>query len=113
MLVALFAVTGLWLFRVVLFDENFHTVIPDAIYRSAQPSPGTLDRRIRELGLRSVITLSADEEGVSRFETKNSVIGSHGVNFHMIRLTVSMPPRATLQQLVHLLDTAKRPLLLH
>jgi len=112
-LVVLFTVTGLWLFRGVMFDENFHAVIPTEIYRSAQPSPGTLERRIRELGLRSVINLRADEDESSRFETESAAIESHGVNLHLIRLSVFMPPRATLRRLVHLLDTAKRPLLLH
>jgi protein tyrosine phosphatase (PTP) superfamily phosphohydrolase (DUF442 family) len=112
-LAALFAVTGLWVFRAVLFEENFHAVIPNAIYRSAQPSPGTLERRIRELGLRSVINLRGDEDKGSRFEAEKAVIESHRGDFHVIRLTVFMPPRATLRQLVHLLDTAKRPLLLH
>lgn len=112
-LAALFAVTGLWVFRSVLFDENFHAVIPKAIYRSAQPSPGTLERRIKELGLRSVINLRADEDEVSLFEAEKAVIEAHRGDFHVIRLSVFMPPRATLRQLVHLLDTAKRPLLLH
>jgi len=97
----------------VLFDENFHAVVPNVVYRSAQPSRAVLERLTRELGLRSVINLRADEDKASRFEAEKAVIASHRVDFHLIRLSVFMPPRATLRQLVHLLDTARRPLLLH
>jgi protein tyrosine phosphatase (PTP) superfamily phosphohydrolase (DUF442 family) len=111
--VALFAVTGLWLFRDPLFRGNFHTVIPNEVYRSAQLSPKTLERRIRELRLRSVINLRTNEKKASWFKGEQEVTEGHGVDLHLVRLSVFMPPRGTLQQLVHLLDTARRPLLLH
>jgi len=111
--VALFAVIGAWFFRGPLFHGNFHTVIPNEVYRSAQLSPGTLGRRIREFRLRSVINLRSDDETRSRFKGEQEVTEVHGADFHLIRLSVFMPPRKTLQQLVHLLNTARRPLLLH
>jgi len=111
--VALFAVTGLWLFRGPLFRGNLHTVIPNEVYRSAHQSPEALERRIRELSLRSVINLRTDEKTRSWSKTEQEVTEVHGVDLHLIRLSVFMPPRGTLQQLVHLLNTARRPLLLH
>ena len=113
-LVALSAVAGVWLFRGPLFCGNLHTVISNEVYRSAQPSPGALERRIRELSLRSVINLRTSEKGASWFKTEHAVTEARGVDFHLIRFGGDfMPPRATLRQLVHLLDTARRPLLLH
>jgi protein tyrosine phosphatase (PTP) superfamily phosphohydrolase (DUF442 family) len=111
--VLLFAVTGLWLFRGALFLGNFHMVIPNEVYRSAQPSPKTLEHRIREFSLRSVINLRTNEKKRAWFKAEQKVTETHGVDLHLIRLSVFMPPRGTLQQLVHLLDTARRPLLLH
>jgi protein tyrosine phosphatase (PTP) superfamily phosphohydrolase (DUF442 family) len=111
--VALLAATGLWLFREPLFLGNFHTVIPNEVYRSAQLSPEALEHRIRELSLRSVINLRTNEKTRSWFNSEQEVAKAHGVDLHLIRLSVFMPPRGTLQQLVHLLDTARRPLLLH
>ena len=72
-----------------------------------------LEHRIRELSLRSVINLRTSERGTSWLKAEQEVTEVHGVDFHLIRLSVFMPPRATLQQLVRLLDTARRPLLLH
>ena len=111
--VTLFAVTGLWLFRGPLFRGNFHTVIPNEVYRSSQLSPKTLERRIRENSLRSVINLRTSEKTRSWFKTEQEMTEVHGVDLHLIRLSNFMPPRGTLQQLVHLLNTASRPLLLH
>jgi protein tyrosine phosphatase (PTP) superfamily phosphohydrolase (DUF442 family) len=111
--VALFAVTGFWLFRGPLFHGNFHTVIPNEVYRSSQLSPKVLERRIRELSLRSVINLRTNEKTRSWFKGEHGVAEAHGVDLHLIRLSVFMPPRGTLQELVHLLNTARRPLLLH
>ena len=111
--VALFAATGIWLFRGYLLNGNFHTVIPNEVYRSGQLSPEVLERRIRELSLHSVINLRTSEETASWFKGEQEATKIHGVDLHLIRLTASMPSRKTLQQLVHLLDSAKRPLLLH
>lgn len=111
-IVALLATAGLWSLRALLFDENFHTVIPNEVYRSAQPSPVALERRIRELGLRSVINLRG-RKGDSRFNFERVVTEAHGADYHLVRLSGPMPPPAALRRLVHLLDTARRPLLLH
>jgi protein tyrosine phosphatase (PTP) superfamily phosphohydrolase (DUF442 family) len=111
--VILFAVTGLWLFRGPLFHGNFYTVIPNEVYRSSQLSPEALERQIKELSLRSVINLRTSEKTTSWLKAEQEVTEVHGVDLHLIRLNVFMPPRKTLQQLVHLLNTARRPLLLH
>jgi len=111
--VALFAVTGLWFFRVALFHGNFYTVIPNEVYRSAQLSPETLRRRIKELHLRSVINLRTSENKTSWSKAEQEVTEVHGVDLHLIELRIFMPPRKTFQQLVHLINTARRPLLLH
>ena len=111
--IGFFTVIALWFFRGPLFLGNFHTVIPNEVYRSAQLSPETLGRRIREFRLRSVINLRSDEETRSRYKEEQEITEVHGADFHLIRLSVFMPPRGTLRQLVHLLNTARRPYLLH
>ena len=56
--VSILALAGvLWVVRAPLFDGNFHTVIPGAVYRSAQLDSEDLDARIAELGIRSIINL--------------------------------------------------------
>jgi hypothetical protein len=72
-----------------------------------------LEHRIREFNLRSVINLRTDENTRSWVKSEKEVTEVHGVDLYLIRLSVFMPARGTLQQLIHLLDTARRPLLLH
>jgi protein tyrosine phosphatase (PTP) superfamily phosphohydrolase (DUF442 family) len=88
-------------------------VIPEEVYRSAQLSPRALEHRIRKFGLRSVINLRTKEKKTSWLKDEQKVTEVHGVDFHLIRLSAHMPPRETLLKLVRLLDTAKRPMLLH
>ncbi len=112
-LAALLAAVVLWPLRALLFEENFHAVIPSEVYRSAQPSQVTLERLLREFGLRSMINLRG-ERAEPWFKDEQTVTKAHGVDYYVIALYSSkIPPRATLLQLVHILDTARRPLLLH
>jgi protein tyrosine phosphatase (PTP) superfamily phosphohydrolase (DUF442 family) len=112
-LVVLLAAVGGWVFRGLRFDENLHTVIPNEVYRSAQPSSVELKRWIEELSLRSVINLRGERVS-SWFKKEQAVTEAHGVDLYSIALgNGAMPPLKALRQLINLLDTAKRPVLLH
>ena len=114
-LVALLAAVGLWSMRPLLFGENFHTVIPKEVYRSAQPSPEALERRIKGLGIRTVINLRGEERtGPVLMKAERAVTEDQGVDLYNISLSNgTIPPTNALQGLVYLLDSARRPLLLH
>jgi protein tyrosine phosphatase (PTP) superfamily phosphohydrolase (DUF442 family) len=112
-LAALLAATLGWFLRFHLLGDNLHTVIPHEVYRSAQPSSAALERWIRELDLRTVINLRGTKVN-SPFNAERAVTEAHRVDFYILPLASgSMPHRRALQQLVHHLDTAKRPILLH
>jgi protein tyrosine phosphatase (PTP) superfamily phosphohydrolase (DUF442 family) len=112
-LAVLLAAAGGGVFRALRFGENLHTVIPNAVYRSAQPSAVELKRWIEELSLRSVINLRG-ERSTSWFKDEQAVTEAYGVDLYSIPLgNGSIPPRSALRQLIHLLDTARRPILLH
>lgn len=112
-LTILILIAGLWFFRIPLFQGNFHTVIPNEVYRSGQLSQIALEHRIRELNLRSVINLRSSGSKSPWFKDEHEVTQSHGVDFYPIRMSAFMPPRPTLRHLVRVIDTAKRPFLLH
>jgi protein tyrosine phosphatase (PTP) superfamily phosphohydrolase (DUF442 family) len=112
-LVALLTGVMLWSLRALIFEENFHAVIPHEIYRSAQPSPVTLERWIQDFGLRSVVNLRGERAG-PLFKDEQAVTKSHGADYYAIALNnCKEPPGAALLQLVDILDTARRPLFLH
>ena len=56
------AVPGYEVFRVVVWT-NRHSVIPDRVYRSAQPSGGELRDEIRAKKIRTVINLRGVSPG--------------------------------------------------
>jgi protein tyrosine phosphatase (PTP) superfamily phosphohydrolase (DUF442 family) len=108
----LIAAGGL-LLRDRLLGDNLHTVIPHEVYRSAQPSSDALERWIRELGLRTVINLRGENDS-AWFKAEHAVARAHTVDLYSLELASgALPHRKALQQLVHQLDTAPRPILLH
>jgi undecaprenyl-diphosphatase len=110
---ALLIVAGGLLFRNRLLGDNLHPVISHQVYRSAQPSPDALERWIRELGLRTVINLRGENDS-AWFKAEHAVAKAHTVDVYNLELASgSLPHRKALLQLVHHLDTAPRPILLH
>jgi protein tyrosine phosphatase (PTP) superfamily phosphohydrolase (DUF442 family) len=97
-----------------ILGSNLHTVVPGAVYRSAQLDPEKLATVAAELGLASILAVRAarphkdwyvDEVRVARqLELPLTNIG-----FDPDR----MPSRQQLRELVDQLDAAPRPLLLH
>src|SRR5437868_10409278 len=48
----------------IAFGGNFHTVVPGAVYRSAQPSKAELQKLVSVYGIRTVINLRGDNTDV-------------------------------------------------
>ena len=102
--------------RSFVFDSNLHPVVPGQIYRSAQPSEGDIDRWVPEFGLRSVVNLrGAKGQDDRRWLAKERVAASRNGVLHVsLRMSADdIPPAQTLRELVRILDTTPRPLLLH
>ncbi|MBS1105102.1 MAG: hypothetical protein H6Q91_604 [Deltaproteobacteria bacterium] len=102
--------------RSYLFDSNLHPVVAGQIYRSAQPSEGDIDRWVPELGLRSIVNLrGAKGKDDRRWLAEERAAASRNGTLHVsLRMSSDdIPPAQTLRELVHILDTVPRPLLLH
>jgi protein tyrosine/serine phosphatase len=99
-------------YGVMFARGNLHEVVPQRVYRSGQPSPGQLRAWIRRYGLKTVVSLrgttapGADEE--------KAVVTSMGAD--MIYLSLSaheLIPSDELVRLIDVIQTAKKPMLLH
>jgi protein tyrosine phosphatase (PTP) superfamily phosphohydrolase (DUF442 family) len=102
--------------RSYVFESNLHPVVAGQIYRSAQPSEREIDRWVPELGLRSIVNLrGAKGRDDRRWLAEERVAASRNGVAHMsLRMSSDdIPPAQTLRELVRILDTAPRPLLLH
>ncbi|WP_353622898.1 dual specificity protein phosphatase family protein [Aliirhizobium terrae] len=92
---------------------NFHEVIPGELYRSAQPSASQLSAYISRYGIKTVINLRgpSNRDWYKQEVAVTSALGARHFDFQMSagrQLTA-----AESQQLIALLRSAPKPLLIH
>lgn len=109
LLVALLA-AGFYIF----FGEKFRPVGDTGLFRSAQPTPEQLERRVREQGLRAVLNLRGPNPAEPWYRGEKERAAQLGIAHRDIALSARrLPQRETLRELVAALDTLPRPLLVH
>jgi protein tyrosine phosphatase (PTP) superfamily phosphohydrolase (DUF442 family) len=92
--------------------SNFREVVPQKVYRSAQPRPAQLKKWVRDYGIRTVINL----RGYARKTTddEQAAADESGVRLITIRFkSTSLPTRKSLNELIQTLETADQPILIH
>lgn len=102
--------------RSYVFERNLHPVVPGSVYRSGQPSGARLSEWIETLSLRTVLNLRGKKGQDDRRWLLDEIAAAEraGIDHVSIRMSADdLPPGQTLRKLVHVIDTAKRPLLLH
>ena len=98
----------------VTLGANYHVVELDACYRCAQPSPAFLEMAVKKLGVRTIVNLRGDNSGKDWYVAEHASAERLGVPIVDISLASNCPPTtAQFRQLIHLMDEAPRPILLH
>lgn len=93
---------------------NFHEVIPQELYRSAQLSSEQLEQKAQQYQLQSVLNLRGYNPTESWFEEEMKVSNAHHLTHFDVSLsagTVVSPKE--LQYILQLIDQAPKPLLVH
>lgn len=91
---------------------NFREVVPQKVYRSAQPSPAQLRGWIRRYGIRTVINLRGDAGKITA--DARAVANEMGAKMVSIGLDADeIPHRPLLAKLIQTIETAERPMLIH
>jgi protein tyrosine/serine phosphatase len=98
----------------VTVGANFHAVVPGQVYRSAQPSPRSLEKKVRTYGIRTLVNLrgwcGSDKWYVEECRTAKRL----RLAMEDIGLWAGQPPSVEeLHHLVRVLDQAEYPILLH
>jgi hypothetical protein len=108
-------VVGLGLYAgYVLVGPNFHTVIPGALYRCAQPSAAGLERLVRRYGIRTVINLRGCCDPLPFYLDECRVANRLNLSQEDVGLSANrLPSPQALRQLVDILDASQYPVLLH
>lgn len=95
-------------------SDNFHTVIPGELYRSAQPSAADIVRYRRDYGIRTIVNLRGENAGSGWYDDEHSTAAALGI----AHLDFRMSARQSLSQaraaaLIDLLRSAEKPILIH
>lgn len=108
----LIVVVGLGLWAAVLTVQgNLHVVVPQKVYRSAQPSPGQLREWVNRLGIRTVINLRGKSPDA---EKEQAVAKQLGVQIISLSLSSHrIPSKPLMAELVKAIETAQLPVLIH
>ena len=95
-------------------SDNFHEVIEERIYRSAQLSEKELKRIIAKKKLKTIINLRGKNEGKKYHAMEKKIAEDNGIQYYNFRFVAhSLPNCIQLDALIEALKTAHRPLLLH
>lgn len=95
-------------------DGNFHTVEPQLVYRSAQPTGDELRKVVLTHGIKTVLNLRGDNAGKPWYDDEMRAVRALGIQHLDVRLsayqTLSVPQ---MDEIVRLIDGAPKPLLIH
>lgn len=92
---------------------NFHEIIPGVLYRSAQPTPSSLESYIKQYGIKSVVNLRGPSKRdwyVEEVATTKRMNAEH-IDFQMSAGRELTPAES--EKLIALLRDAPKPMLIH
>ena len=93
--------------------DNFHEVLPGVLFRSGQLSGSGLDERAQREGLRTIINLRGPNPTEHWYQEELAACDRDGLLHIDLPIDSLFPTKAELAELVHVLQTAPRPILLH
>jgi protein tyrosine phosphatase (PTP) superfamily phosphohydrolase (DUF442 family) len=101
-------------FALILATPNVHPVVPDQIYRAAQPHDATLQALVRSRGIRSVINLRGCCPHLDWYRKESLATASLDLDQIDIAMSAARLPSAeSIRQLIEALQRAPRPVLVH
>jgi protein tyrosine phosphatase (PTP) superfamily phosphohydrolase (DUF442 family) len=96
-----------------LYFHNFHTVVPDAVYRSNQLTKTEFAKAIETHHIKTIINLRRDYPA-DWYNDEMAISQEKGVKHEDVGMgAYSLPDPAVLAQLVKTLETAEKPILIH
>jgi protein tyrosine/serine phosphatase len=106
-------VAGLYL-GILHLGDNFHTVVPGELYRSAQPTPELITDYQKSYGIKTIINLRGENVGSAWYDAElaqSRRLGIDLVNFRMSAKREFTEERLT--ELVEILRRVEKPVLVH
>jgi len=96
------------------FYDKFHVVVDGKIYRSGQLSKNRLQEVISDYRIKSVLNLRGENSGDEWFDQEKKIVEKNNGTYYNLDLRSNIfPPCTRLDHLVNILQSAKRPMLIH
>jgi len=115
--ITLFSLIVLVLFSSIIYTHfilTVHPVIQNTVYRSAQLSGNNLHKNIDTYQFKSIINLRGKDLKENWYQTENNIAQQNNVRLYNVRLSAyKLPVSSEIDVLVNILQTAKKPILLH
>jgi hypothetical protein len=100
--------------RHVFLGTNLHTVLPDRVYRCAQPSAGDVACQVRDHGIRTVVNLRGCCYPLPWYMDESRATHALEIAQEDVCLSAGrLPSPPEMRRLLDVLDRAEYPLLLH
>jgi protein tyrosine/serine phosphatase len=101
-------------YLVIQWDNNFHIVDDHVLYRSAQLSGDELKAAVQKYGIRTVLNLRGENKGADWYDEEMQASKQCGLNHIDIGLSArEQLTVAQMQELIKILETSPRPILVH
>jgi protein tyrosine phosphatase (PTP) superfamily phosphohydrolase (DUF442 family) len=94
-------------------NYNFHTVETRKLYRAAQMDSETLDKCMKQFGIKTVVNLRG-KSPAQWCKTEKSIVEQNGGQYHCITMcTATLTSSKNLKKLLSIYESAPRPILIH
>jgi len=100
--------------KILRFSGNFHVVVSDEFYRSAQLSPAALEGYVRKYGIKTILNLRGAAPDKDWYAAEKRIADSNGltmIDFGMSATKPFTPDMAV--ELISRMRDAQKPILVH
>ncbi|WP_333948287.1 dual specificity protein phosphatase family protein [Candidatus Liberibacter brunswickensis] len=115
LLVVLFPISlGIFCFTITSCTQNFHVMIPNTVYRSAQPNGVFIKYLHTEYGLKSILNLRGKNDHAPWYQEERDTTKNLGIKLIDFPMSAHKELNSKeIEQLISILATAPKPLLIH
>jgi len=95
-------------------SDNFATVVPNEVYRSAQPTSASIHKFAARNGIKTILNLRGDNTGSPWYDSEVTAAKELGINHIDFGMSARQElDRKRVEQLVEVMRNAPKPLLIH
>ncbi len=96
------------------FSKKIYSVVEDRVYRSGQLSGNTLEKFIKDKGIKTIVNLRGDSKDAQWYISESELAKKYNVQLYDIRLSPhDLPKYKKLVNILDIIHTSGKPILIH